>query len=158
VAPVIDFHRSYRFEASPEELWAAIERTDRFEGWWSWLSDLTFERGGLVSGGLLRGTVSPPLPYRMRVEVDLVRCERPHAIDAEVRGDLQGPASLRIAAVAGGAQVETTWTLEMMQRAMRLASRVAHPLLRIGHDAVVDVTVSSFRRHLRRAAQGAQPG
>ncbi len=38
----------------------------------------------------------------------------------------------------------------MMQRPMRLADRVAHPLLQWGHDRVVDVTVTGFRRHLER--------
>jgi uncharacterized protein YndB with AHSA1/START domain len=158
MAPVIDFRRSFRFEVAPDELWAAIERTDRFEGWWSWLTELTLEGGGLVAGGVLRGTVSPPLPYRMRVEVDLVRCERPRRIDAEVHGDLEGPATLQLADTPGGSLVQVAWTLEMMQRSMRLASRVAHPLLRLGHDAVVDVTVASFRRQLRRAAREDHPG
>jgi hypothetical protein len=31
---------------------------------------------------------------------------------------------------------------------MRVASRVAHPLLQWGHDRVVDVTVARFRRFL----------
>jgi hypothetical protein len=150
VEPIIKFSRSYRFDVTPADLWRAIERTDRFEGWWSWLSELTLEGGGLVSGGVLRGTVSPPLPYRMLVEVDLVRCERPLEIDAEVHGDLEGPATLRSTPLPDGTLVEVAWTLEMMQRPMRIASRFAHPLLRLGHDAVVDVTVASFRRQLRR--------
>jgi hypothetical protein len=36
----------------------------------------------------------------------------------------------------------------MMQRPMRIASRLAHPLLVKAHDVVVDVTVAGFRRHL----------
>jgi hypothetical protein len=37
----------------------------------------------------------------------------------------------------------------MMQRPMRVAARVASPVLRWGHDRVVDATVAGFRRHLR---------
>jgi hypothetical protein len=36
----------------------------------------------------------------------------------------------------------------MMQTPMRITSRFAHPLLRWGHDRVVEITVRSFRRHL----------
>ena len=36
----------------------------------------------------------------------------------------------------------------MMQRPMRMAARVAHPLLRFGHDRVVEATVAGYRRHL----------
>jgi hypothetical protein len=36
----------------------------------------------------------------------------------------------------------------MMQRPMRIAARVAYPLLRWGHDRVVDATVDGLRRQL----------
>jgi len=36
----------------------------------------------------------------------------------------------------------------MMQAPMRSVARFAHPLLRWGHDRVVDATVSSFRRQV----------
>ena len=39
----------------------------------------------------------------------------------------------------------------MMQRPMRLASRVARPLLQWGHDRVVELTVAGFRRRLESA-------
>ena len=50
-----------------------------------------------------------------------------------------------------------SWTIEMRQRPMRLAALVAHPLLRWGHDRVVDATVSSFRRHLPASGALEQP-
>ncbi len=37
----------------------------------------------------------------------------------------------------------------MMQRPMRLAALAAYPLLRWGHDLVVDATVRGFRAHMR---------
>jgi hypothetical protein len=43
----------------------------------------------------------------------------------------------------------------MMQRPMRVAARVAPPVLRWGHDRVVDATVAGFRRHLRDSTRGA---
>jgi len=90
------------------------------------------------------------VPYRMRVDVELVRCRRPSLIDAIVLGDLKGTAKLRLRATDGGSgtRVSVSWRIEMMQRAMRIASRVAHPLLVKAHDVVVDVTVAGFRRHL----------
>jgi hypothetical protein len=38
----------------------------------------------------------------------------------------------------------------MMQRPMRIAARVAHPILCWGHDRVVEATVQSFSRVLER--------
>ncbi len=47
-----------------------------------------------------------------------------------------------------------------MQRPMRIACRFGYPLLKWGHDRVVELTVSSFRRHVEnewRAGISGQP-
>jgi uncharacterized protein YndB with AHSA1/START domain len=155
---VIDYRRSFLFEVSPEELWQALSEPGRFEAWWGWLGELRVDGDGLVDGAVLSGLVSPPVPYRMRVTVHLDRCQRPARIDATVEGDLRGTASLRLHPHEAGTSAEVAWRIEMMQRAMRVAARVASPVLRWGHDRVVDMTVHGFRRHLRSLGEpGASP-
>jgi carbon monoxide dehydrogenase subunit G len=146
--PVISYQREDSFRVPPYQIWAAIEDVEEFESWWAWLEDFRLEGDGLVVGAVLSGVVVPPLPYRMRLSVELVACDRPTAIDAVVRGDLRGDARLRLRPQGDGTLVEVAWTIEMMQRPMRLASRFAHPLLRWGHDRVVEATVDNFRRHV----------
>ncbi|MGO8875083.1 MAG: SRPBCC family protein [Acidimicrobiales bacterium] len=147
-APVVEYRREFDFPITPAEMWAAIQDADAFESWWPWLRDLTIEGGSVRTGAVLRGVVVPPLPYRMRLEIDLVRCRRPSLIDARVHGDLEGDAHLRLRRAASGTRAEVAWRLEMMQRPMRIANMVAHPLLVRAHDAVVEMTVSGFRRQL----------
>jgi uncharacterized protein YndB with AHSA1/START domain len=146
---VIDYRRTFFFEATPEALWQALSEPHRFEAWWGWLGELRVEGEGLVDGAVLSGLVSPPVPYRMHVTVRLQRCRPPHRIDATVEGDLRGTAWLVLHPHEAGTSAEVAWRIEMMQRAMRLAARFASPLLRWGHDRVVDMTVAGFRRHLR---------
>jgi carbon monoxide dehydrogenase subunit G len=145
----MDYTGRFSFPVPPEHVWAAIERLDRFESWWSWLGQLQVDGTGLQEGSVLRGTVSPPVPYRMRVEVELQRCIPCQLIDARVTGDLAGDAHLRIQPDGSSTVTDVDWSLEMLQRPMRVAARVAFPLLRFGHDRVVDGTVSAFRRQLR---------
>lgn len=145
---VIDYEGAFSFPIPPEELWDHLERVDRFGARLSWLSEFRLEGGGLRPGSVLYGVVSPPLPYRMRIEVNLDSCERPSRIEASVHGDLEGRARLLLAPDGDGTEVRAAWTIEMMQRPMRLAARIAHPLLRWGHDRVVEVTVHAFRRHI----------
>ena len=149
--PVFAYRRSFGFPLPPAALWARIERVDQFENWWPWLQELRLEGETLAPGSVLSGVVVPPLPYRMRIRVELSRCEPPERIDAIVTGDLQGPAQLRIRPDGAGSIVEVAWTIEMMQRPMRLASRVGRPLLQWGHDRVVEITVAGFRRRLDAA-------
>ncbi len=143
---VIEFQGQFRFAAPPAVVWACIEQTDDFERWWSWLGDFHFTGLGVRAGSVLVGIIAPPLPYRMRVQVVLEDCVKPLSISAAVHGDLEGSAHLTLLSDHDSTIVTAAWTLQMMQRSMRLADRVAHPLLRWGHDRVVDATVESFRR------------
>jgi hypothetical protein len=147
---VIDYRGAFDFDLSPEAMWSSLERCERFEGWWGWLREFRLDGPGLETGTVLHGLVSPPVPYQMRVDVVLDRCTRPARIDASVEGDLEGDAHLVLASRGTGTRAEVAWTVEMKQRPMRLAARLASPLLRWGHDRVVEATVAGFRRQLRR--------
>jgi hypothetical protein len=147
-APVITYRRGYRFDVTPEQLWERIEQFDEYENWWPWLTELKIEGVGLSAGSILSGVVTPPLPYRMELRIELVDCHRPRAIDATIGGDLKGEARLRLRDEDGGTWADVAWTVEMQQAAMRLASRLARPLLQWGHDRVVESTVAGFRRRI----------
>jgi len=147
---VIDYSGSFLFPVPPDVLWAAIEDMEHFEGWWGWLSEFEFDGKGLRSGSALRGVVSPPVPYRMTVRVELERCDPPRLIEAAVHGDLEGRARLALDAEAEGTRADVSWRIEMTERRMRLAARLAGPLLRWGHDRVVETTVRGLRRQLSR--------
>ena len=150
--PVITYRRDYAFAVSPAELWDAIEEVDQFEGWWPWLEEFRLEGDRLTAGAVLHGVVAPPLPYRMRIEVELTQCRRPQRMEALIHGDLVGEAALVLRPEGSGSNVEVAWTVEMMQRPMRMASRMAHPVLQWGHDRVVELTVAGFRRRLGSGA------
>ena len=152
-SPVIEYRGGFDFNVTPGELWSSLEHGEEYERWWPWLEDFSLDGGRLRSGAVMHGVVAPPLPYRMRLDLELVTCHRPTMIDALVHGDLKGNASLRIRRCGlDSCRVEATWSVEMMQVPMRIASRFAHPLLRWGHDRVVESTVRSFRRHLESTA------
>ena len=145
---VIEYDGTFTFPVPVAQVWATMVQVDRFPSWWSWLDEFSVEGEGLEHGTVLRGTVAPPLPYRMRLDVVVDECIPERRITARVHGDLEGAAKLTFNGDDAEARVHATWTIEMMQRPMRLASRIAHPLLRWGHDRVVDATVDGFRRQL----------
>ena len=147
----IQYRHAFEFARTPQELWDAMQEVDRFEAWWPWLEEFRLEGGSLHAGSVLHGVVAPPLPYRMRLRVELTRYEPPNRIDAVIHGDLEGLASIEIRPSGGGARAEVSWTVEMMQRPMRLAARFGRPLLQWGHDRVVESTVAGFRRRLEAA-------
>jgi uncharacterized protein YndB with AHSA1/START domain len=146
---VVTYRHGFGFAVPPGRLWEQIEALDQHERWWPWLTDLTVDGPGLATGSVLRGVVTPPLPYRMRLSIEIVECERQRAIRARIDGDLTGQSALAFRPDGDGTWVDATWDLEMRQPAMRLASRIGRPLLQWGHDRVVEMTVAGFRRRIR---------
>jgi carbon monoxide dehydrogenase subunit G len=150
---VIEYEERFDFAVPPAEIWSAVEQFDRFEDWWVWLRELRVDGPGLVAGSVLHGVAVPPVPYRMRLRIVLVTCDPPCCIEAAVHGDLEGHARLVLDPEGDGTRASVAWTIEMMQPPMRLAVRVAYPVLRWGHDRVVDATVFGFRRRLAAERQ-----
>jgi hypothetical protein len=148
----VEYQASFWFPVTPPQMWATIERFDLFESWWAWLADFRADDGGLVPGNVLHGTVIPPVPYRLRLDVRLQRCDRPRLIEAMIGGDLRGQAALRLEAAGDGTRAEVAWSLRMHSAPLRVAAHVAYPLMRWGHDRVVGMAVAGFSR---RALPGA---
>jgi carbon monoxide dehydrogenase subunit G len=144
----MEYDSTLAFPVALADLWAMTVDVERVASSWSWLDDFSVEGHGLQRGTMLHGVVVPPLPYRMRVDVVLDECVPERHITASVHGDLEGTARLSFEADGAESRVHATWTVEMMQRPMRMAARIAHPLLRWGHDRVVDATVNALRRRL----------
>jgi hypothetical protein len=145
---VIEYDGAFEFPVSVADLWATMGRVDQFASWWGWLHDFTVEGRGLERGAVLHGVVTPPVPYRMRLDVLVDECVPTKRISAVVHGDLEGAAQLLFDGNDVESRAHAMWKLEMMQRPMRMAARVAPHVLRWGHDRVVEATVDGFRRHL----------
>lgn len=152
MSSAIDYRAVHRFDASPERIWAEIGAFDRFEHRWGWLRDFAVEGDGLTAGTVLRGTVTPPLPYRLRLRVRFDDCQPPRQIGAVVDGDLQGLAHLVLEPDGDATMVTVSWTVEVASRPLRTIVRLARPLLLWGHDRVVEATVAAFRRELAAPA------
>jgi uncharacterized protein YndB with AHSA1/START domain len=147
--PVITYRGVHGFHVPLSRLWEIIQEVDQFESWWPWLEDFRLHGDSLCTGAVLSGVVAPPLPYRMHIEIELTRCEPARLIEALIRGDLEGDATIELHDRGADTEVEVAWTVEMMQTAMRLADRFTHPVLQWGHDRVVELTIAGFRKRLQ---------
>ena len=144
----ISYRGSFRFPIAPVELWSLIEDPRHFEQWWGWLHDVECTDARIMTGSVLTGIIDPPVPFTMQARVVIDECEPPRRILASVAGDIAGTADLDVGGADREARVTIGWQVEMMQRRMRMATRVARPLLQWGHDRVVEAAVRGFRRQL----------
>ena len=128
----------------PERLWAALSDTSRYPRWFPWLA--AYDAGPLRAGTTATFVVRPPLPYRLRLVVDVREVVEGAVVDGVVGGDLSGPARLEVEPEGEGSAARLTWSLELQRPSLRRLERLARPAMVWGHDAVVAVGLRRFRR------------
>jgi uncharacterized protein YndB with AHSA1/START domain len=138
----LDSDHRYRFSVPPEALWSALANTAGYRTWWPWLS--AFEANGLVAGDVWRCSVRPPLPYTLRFAIHLDEVVPTELIAARVAGDIAGTARIDVAPTGEGCDVRLTSSLAPSSRAFGLLAKLARPIVRRGHDWVLDTGASQF--------------
>ena len=134
--------RRYRFAVAPETLWEAIADTTNYQRWWPWLK--TFEEESLAVGDVWRCVVRPPLPYTVRFSIRLDEVVQPSLVAATVHGDISGVARVEVAADGDGSAVRLTSRLAPSSRVFGIVAGIARPIVRRGHDWVLDTGARQF--------------
>jgi hypothetical protein len=145
------FDRQWEFAVSPETFWATVARTDSYPEWWSWLRE--FESDGLHDDAHAECVIQAPLPYALRVKIDVQRAVPPERVETHVTGDLEGPARLEIAPRPSGCTARLVWSLELRDSLLRRLLPVARPVMAWAHDRIVQVGVREFERVALNAAE-----
>ena len=138
------FARTWQLGVPPDRFWATISRTDDYRNWWPWLRE--FEADGMHQGARWRAGIQSPLPYVLRVQLQLeevVECER---LAAAVTGDIEGWATLDLSRAPDGSAVDIEWDMRPHARSMQVAAVVARPLLRWSHEWVLARGLDQFRQ------------
>ena len=140
--------RWYHFALTPAELWASISSVDDFTDWWPWLR--RFDAEGLVVGDRWVATVQPPLPYSLTLTIELSEVTSPSRVVAIVGGDVVGSARLEIQPdeEVTSCRVRLISSLSPGNRYLRAVAVMARPLVRFGHDWVLDTGARQFQRRL----------
>jgi hypothetical protein len=123
-------------------VWKHIVAVDDYRRWWPWLR--RFDAAGLVAGDTWSCVVQPPLPYAVRFTVTLdevIDCER---VTATIGGEIEGIASLDLTERGDGCEARLVSDLAPANSFLRGVARVARPLVRFGHDWVLDTGAGQF--------------
>jgi polyketide cyclase/dehydrase/lipid transport protein len=145
----VSYSGSFDFDdVSPEELWTALSRVDLFHTWWPWIKDIHLEGEALELGSALTFTIDPPIPYKLRVTVDVVESDEDSYLRGDVSGDLHGTGSLRFEEFSGGSEVTTDWNVVVSNPAIKAVIFLARPLLLYAQRWAVEVSLRGFRRYL----------
>lgn len=134
--------RRYELPLAPADLWAALEQVGDYRAWWPWLR--RFEAAALATGDTWHAHVQPPIPYWVRFSVRIDQADAPHSIQATVAGDVVGEARLEIVEHPQGSEARLVSSLEPGNGFLKVVARVASPMVRFGHDWVLDTGARQF--------------
>ena len=134
--------RRYHFDASVQDVWAAIGNLGHYRVWWPWLR--SFSADELAVGQEWRCEIRPPVPYRLRLRIALAEVEQPSWLSATVSGDVRGVACVALSSLDDGCAVRVVSCLSPGSSSLRRVSRYMRPLAQFGHDWVLDTGAAQF--------------
>lgn len=146
MAPIRSERRA-TFAQPPAVVWAALTDVDAYRRWWPWLSDLDADQ--FEVGATWRCHVRPPLPYSLRFTLTLEEVESPRFAVATIAGDIEGHASVDLtdsSEGSGGTDLRLVSILRSSTRSLRLLADLGPPIVRFGHDWVLDSGLRQFRQ------------
>jgi hypothetical protein len=141
--------RRWSFPVAGEVLWDEISRVDLYRTWWPWLAG--FDGEALEVGETWTCLVQPPLPYALRFTVALDEVIPKRRVAATIAGDITGDASLEVTDTTSGCNARLVSSLAPGNRLLRAVAIVARPMVRYGHDWVLDNGAHQFAARFPRS-------
>jgi hypothetical protein len=152
----------WRVAAAPEELCAVFLDTASLSRWWrAAFLEVSLRRGGDATGAAraFRLHTKGWLPYTMRLDAEIVRCEAHRGFTVRTCGDFEGRCVARVRPDGTGAAIRFDWLLRTHKPLLRRLSWCLKPLFAWNHRWVMrrgrEGLLSELGR--RRAAPGRDP-
>jgi Polyketide cyclase / dehydrase and lipid transport len=133
------FLTTWCVDAPIDAVWDLITASERYPEWWRGVRSVTeLEPGGENRvGALSRFEWRSKLPYTLEFDMRVTRAERPHLLEGQARGELEGVGICRLYEGAAGTAIVYSWDVSTTRRWMNRLSLVARPVFAWNHDYVM---------------------
>jgi hypothetical protein len=130
------------FPFDVHQFWRRVGTVDQYQQWWPWLRH--FDGNAMRDGEVWECSVQPPVPYAVRFSITLHDIVGERSVSATITGDIVGTASLTVQHTPTGCRSTLISDLEPDKQSLRIMSLAARPVVRFGHNWVLDVGVRQF--------------
>jgi uncharacterized protein YndB with AHSA1/START domain len=135
------FLNHWHVDAPIDAVWDAISDSERWPSWWNGVEQVTRLRTGDANGiGDKRHYVwKSLLPYRLGFDIVATRIEKPHVLQGEAMGELEGFGRWDISeAPGGGTDIAYTWQVRTTKAWMNALGPLPRPIFKWNHDYVMN--------------------
>ncbi|MCA1689528.1 MAG: SRPBCC family protein, partial [Actinobacteria bacterium] len=122
------FLTTWCVDAPVEQVWEILNETESYPEWWKGVRAVELLRDGDDQGvgQVSRFSWRSVLPYTLRFDMRVTRVERPHLIEGQATGELEGRGVWRLYEGHGTAVVYD-WQVRTTQAWMNVLGPVARP-------------------------------
>ena len=125
---------------------------DRWPAWWKGLEQVVLLEPATSPhqvGSLRRFTWKGLLPYRLTVEMRLVRAEPMQVLESQAFGELEGTGVWRFSQGSQGTVARYDWNVRATKPWMNRVAPLARPLFVLNHDIVMRRGQAGLQGYLR---------
>ncbi|MCA1689833.1 MAG: SRPBCC family protein [Actinobacteria bacterium] len=132
------FLTTWCVDAPVEQVWGILNETESYPEWWKGVQAVELLREGDDQGvgQVSRFSWRSVLPYTLRFDMRVTRVERPHLIEGQATGELEGRGVWRLYG-GNGTAVVYDWQVRTTQAWMNVLGPVARPAFAWNHDLVM---------------------
>ncbi|MEA2266697.1 MAG: hypothetical protein QOE27_2280 [Solirubrobacteraceae bacterium] len=132
------FLTTWCVDAPLEQVWDVLNETESYPEWWKGVQAVELLRDGDDQGvgQVSRFSWRSVLPYTLRFDMRVTRVERPHLIEGQATGELEGRGIWRLYE-GNGTAVVYDWQVRTTQAWMNVLGPVARPAFAWNHDLVM---------------------
>lgn len=125
------FLTTWCVEAPIERAWEVIHASERYPTWWKGVRNVTALEPGDDTGlgGLSRFEWRSKLPCSLEFDMRVTRCERPHLLEGQASGQLEGVGSWRLYEGSAGTAIVYSWDVFTTRRWMNRLAPLARSAL-----------------------------
>lgn len=133
------FLTTWLLECERERVWEAIYDQRSWPSWWRGVKSVVELDPGDETGvgSHSRLTWRSKLPYDLIFEARTRTVERPHLIEADASGELEGVGRWRLFEERGVTAATYEWNVRTTKRWMNLLAPIARPFFQVNHDWVM---------------------
>lgn len=145
------YEGTHTLPLSRARAWDLLRQPHLYSKWWPWMRRLEVSGAPLEPGTTFTFYVVAPIPFPLRLVVEIVESKEDERIEASVAGDLVGRAEMSFAEISGDVtQATLRWDVDVRKQGVRTAARTLRSILQWGQTWAVDVALRGFLRHLDR--------
>jgi uncharacterized protein YndB with AHSA1/START domain len=133
------FVTTWLLDCERERVWEAIYDQRAWPSWWRGVESVVELNPGdeIGVGAHSRLTWRSKLPYDLLFEALTHTVERPHLIEADVSGELEGSGRWRLFEQDGVTAAIYEWNVRTTKRWMNALAPIARPVFKRNHDWVM---------------------